>query len=57
MKIKERLGNYIRVLRLSKKPDKDAFLSTLRIVGFGILFIGMIGFIFYLVSYMLEKLF
>ncbi len=50
MKIKERLGNYIRVLKLSKKPDKDDFSSTLRIVGFGILFIGMIGFIFYLGS-------
>ena len=50
MKIKERIENYIRVLSITKKPDKEEFFSTLRIVLIGIGVIGFIGFLFYLFS-------
>jgi protein transport protein SEC61 subunit gamma-like protein len=50
MKIKEKLENYIRVLKISRKPDKDEFLITAKICAIGVLVIGLIGFIFYLIS-------
>ena len=50
MNIKERFKNYIRVLSITKRPDKDEFLTTLRIVLIGIGVIGIIGFFFYLFS-------
>ena len=53
MILKERIKNYIRVLALTRKPDKEEFLSTLRIVLIGMGFIGFIGFLFYLVSVLL----
>lgn len=50
MILKERIKNYIRILSIARKPEKDEFLSTLRIVLIGIGVIGVIGFIFYLIS-------
>ena len=50
MNIKETFQNYIRVLQISKKPDRDELLDTVRICGIGIAIVGVIGFIFYLVS-------
>lgn len=45
---------YIRVLRIAKKPERDELLSTSRICMIGIGLIGLIGFIFYLLSYFVE---
>ncbi len=53
MILKEKIKNYIRILSIAKKPEKDEFLSTLRICLIGIGLIGFIGFIFYLVSVLL----
>lgn len=50
MKIKEKLESYTKVLKLSRKPDKDEFLTTTKICAVGIVVIGIIGFIFYLIS-------
>lgn len=50
MILKERIKNYIRILSIARKPEKDEFLSTLRICLIGIGVIGIIGFIFYLIS-------
>lgn len=50
MKIKEKLESYMRILKLSRKPDKDDFLTTAKICAIGIVVIGIVGFIFYLVS-------
>lgn len=49
-KIKE----YLRVLKVSKKPERDELMSTLRICLIGIGLIGLLGFVFYLISYYLE---
>lgn len=50
MKIKEKLESYARTLKLSRKPDKDEFSTTLKICAIGIGLLGIIGFIFYVVS-------
>lgn len=50
MKIKETLQNYRRVLMVAKKPSRDEFFFAARICAMGMVAIGLIGFIFYLMS-------
>lgn len=54
MKIKERLENYKRVLKIATKPSKEEFLSTVRICTIGILVIGLIGFLIYLIAVLVN---
>jgi protein transport protein SEC61 subunit gamma-like protein len=56
-RIKGKLTQYKRVLEVSQKPDKEDFLSSMKITGAGILFIGIIGFIIFLLYLLLPKLF
>ncbi|MGL4669043.1 MAG: protein translocase SEC61 complex subunit gamma [Methanobacteriaceae archaeon] len=39
-----------RVIRVSKKPDKEEFFSFSKVTAIGIVIIGVIGFIMVLVS-------
>ena len=48
--IRETLKRYKRVLMIAKKPDSEELKDTARICGIGILLIGFIGFIFYIIS-------
>lgn len=50
LNIKEHLGNYRRVLSISKKPTMDEFKRTVKVAGMGIGFIGAVGFIFFALS-------
>jgi protein transport protein SEC61 subunit gamma-like protein len=43
-----RLGEYIRVLKLTKKPTREEFSIIAKVAGAGILLIGLIGFIIYI---------
>jgi len=54
--IKETLIRYKRVLQIARKPDKDELKETIRICGIGVLIIGVIGFIFYIVSVLITIL-
>jgi len=54
LNIKEKLVNYKRVLQLCKRPSKEDFILTTRICAVGILLIGAIGFVLYLISIMPE---
>lgn len=47
--IKSKIQKYIRVLKITKKPSKEEFLAALKITGIGVLLIGLIGFIIYLI--------
>lgn len=38
-----------RVLLVSSKPDKDEFMQSFKITGIGIVLIGVIGFIIFLI--------
>jgi protein transport protein SEC61 subunit gamma-like protein len=55
MNMKERLGTYTRVLRLSKKPDTKEYSQVAKITGLGILLIGAVGFAIKLVSQLLTR--
>ncbi len=43
-----RLGEYIRVLKLTRKPTREEFTVIAKVAGAGILLVGFIGFIIYL---------
>ncbi|PTD94548.1 protein translocase SEC61 complex subunit gamma [archaeon SCG-AAA382B04] len=47
-KLQDKLNEYIRVLKLAKKPGKDEYLKVAKISAIGILLIGSIGFFIYL---------
>ena len=44
-KIKSFIGECIRVLKVTKKPDAVEFKTIVKVSGLGILIIGLIGFI------------
>ena len=43
-----------RVLLVSSKPDKDEFMQSFKITGIGLLLIGVIGFIIFLIVNLLT---
>jgi len=47
-KVKRFIKETIRVIRITKKPNKTEFLSTVKVTGLGIAVIGAIGFIIFL---------
>jgi protein transport protein SEC61 subunit gamma-like protein len=53
LKIKEKLENYIRVLRVAKRPDKEEFITTTKVCAIGTIIIGIIGFLLYIISVVL----
>jgi|TARA_Y100000310_G_scaffold343088_1_gene449130 protein transport protein SEC61 subunit gamma-like protein len=44
-----------RVLKVTKKPSRDEYKITLKVSGLGILLIGFIGFIIYMIGMMITK--
>ncbi len=50
-----RLGEYIRVLKLTRKPTMEEFTVIAKVAGAGILLVGFIGFIIYLLITVLPK--
>jgi len=46
---------HIRVLKLTKKPSREEFLTIAKVAGIGILAVGAIGFIIYVLLTMLPK--
>ncbi|MFH8080956.1 MAG: protein translocase SEC61 complex subunit gamma [Candidatus Aenigmatarchaeota archaeon] len=53
MKIKETIKKYLNILIIAKKPTKKELKSVLRTVFYGFVYIGVIGFIFYMISVMI----
>jgi protein transport protein SEC61 subunit gamma-like protein len=43
-------GKYGRVLKMARKPTDEEYSKTAKITGLGILLIGFIGFLIYLLS-------
>lgn len=52
-KIKRFLKETRRVLRITKKPDKEEFKTTVKVTGIGAAVIGAIGFIIFLIKQLL----
>jgi protein transport protein SEC61 subunit gamma-like protein len=54
-RLKNRLLNYKRVIDVAKKPTKEEFISTAKITGTGIILIGIIGFVIFLIYFLVSK--
>ncbi len=52
--IKEKLIKYKRVLQIARKPDKEELKETIKICGVGTLIVGIIGFVFYIISVLIT---
>ncbi len=42
-------GKYGRVLKMSRKPTNEEFKKTLQITGIGLILIGALGFVIFLI--------
>jgi len=51
--IKETFRKYRRVLRIARKPSKDEYIGASKICAIGILIIGLIGFVIFLIFVLL----
>ncbi len=49
MKLKTVIENLKRVLSIARKPRMEEYTKVLKICLLGILFIGLVGFVFYLI--------
>lgn len=52
---KAKFNEYKRVLQIAEKPDREEFEMAAKITGAGMLIIGVIGFIMYLISNLLPQ--
>ncbi len=48
-KIKSFILECIRVFKITKKPQKEEYKAIVKVSGIGILLIGLIGFLVYLI--------
>ena len=55
-KLKTFYGESIRVLKVTRKPGKEEYITVVKASGLGILIIGAIGFIIYLLSIPLASI-
>ena len=46
---------HLRVLKLTRKPSREEFLTIAKVAGIGILAVGAIGFIIYVLLSMLPQ--
>ncbi len=49
-KIKAFIGECIRVLRITKKPDATEYKTIVKVSGLGILIIGLLGFVIQMIK-------
>jgi len=54
--LKSKFNEYKRVLKIATKPDREEFAMSAKITGAGMIIIGAIGFVFYLISNLLPSL-
>uniref|UniRef100_UPI004046BA5F protein translocase SEC61 complex subunit gamma n=1 Tax=Methanolobus sp. WCC4 TaxID=3125784 RepID=UPI004046BA5F len=53
--INQSLKTYLRVLKLTKKPSREEFLTIAKVAGLGILAIGFVGFLIYVLLVEMPK--
>lgn len=49
MDVKRKIQDYVRVLRITKKPDRTEYWSATKITGIGLIVIGTVGLIIFLI--------
>ncbi len=53
--INQSLKTYLRVLKLTKKPSREEFLTIAKVAGLGIIAIGFVGFVIYILLVEMPK--
>jgi len=52
------MANFIkqcqRVLKVSRKPDREEFINVAKVTGIGILIIGVIGFVINIIGQLIQ---
>ncbi len=56
-KLKRFFKECVRVLRVTKKPDWEEFKLLVKITGAGLLIIGAIGFLIFMIDKLLTAMF
>ncbi|EKF85182.1 protein translocase SEC61 complex subunit gamma [Methanobacterium formicicum] len=55
---KESMESFIkqcqRVLKVSKKPDREEYINVAKVTGIGIILIGVIGFIISIIGQLIQ---
>ncbi len=55
---KESMASFIkqcqRVLKVSKKPDREEYINVAKVTGIGIILIGVIGFIISIIGQLIQ---
>lgn len=55
MELSQKMQQYTRILKLTRKPSREEFLMIAKVAGAGLLLIGAVGFIIYLLMVSLPK--
>ena len=42
-------GKYSRILKMARKPTKEEYIKIVQITGIGIILVGLLGFVIYLI--------
>jgi|GEM_PF-515416 len=50
LNVYEKIKNYIRVLKIAKKPNLSEFSESFKICLMGLGIVGIVGFVVYLIS-------
>ncbi len=53
--VSEKLNDYIKVLKMARKPDREEFFTTTKISVAVMLVVGAIGFLLYVLMEILPK--
>ncbi|MCJ7478620.1 MAG: protein translocase SEC61 complex subunit gamma [Candidatus Nanohaloarchaeota archaeon QJJ-7] len=53
-KLRKKFAEWNRVLKITRKPDREEFTMSAKVTGAGIIIIGAIGFLIYLGSQLIE---
>jgi protein transport protein SEC61 subunit gamma and related proteins len=55
---KESMASFIRqcqrVLKVSRKPDREEYINVAKVTGIGIILIGVIGFIISIIAQLIQ---
>ena len=54
-RVKNKIKETQRVLKITEKPDREEFEMSAKITGVGMLIIGAMGFVFYLASNLIPQ--
>jgi len=54
-RIKKAYSETRRILRLTRKPKRSEFEETARITGLGMIVVGLIGFIIFIISELIRE--